>query len=128
MQRAGQLVFKPEKQLGLCGSRKELGLIKQTVSLTLDIHIQNLNEISLEDVEIDAVYQQRIYQTLFELAVVDEVNADDDGHEREAGIPCTGFWVEPTHDLILYAWNSYKTKTIVIPGSEWVLREDITIH
>ena len=128
MERAGQLVFKPEKHLGLCGSKKELGLIKQTVSLTLDINIKNLYEISLEDVEIDTVYQQRIYQTLFEMAVMDEITTDDEAHAREAGIPCTGFWVEPTHDLILYAWNSYKTKTIIIPGSEWVLRDDITIH
>jgi hypothetical protein len=43
-------------------------------------------------------------------------------------VPCTGFWIEGTLELILHAWNDYQSKTIVIPSSEWFLREDIIVH
>ena len=111
------------------GWRKRLRRIKRTVSLTLDIDAEQLNEISLEDIEIEQASQQQIYQALCDMAL----RHDREGHlahpeERPTGVPCTGFWVEETRELILFAWNQDKTKTIVVPPDEWFLRDDITVH
>ena len=103
--------------------------LKRTVSLVLDISAERLNEISLEDVEIEQDSQDQIYQALFDMAFdegVDGVIRDPD--ERPRGIPCTGFWVDDTQELVLFAWSQDKTKTIVIPAEEWFLRDDITLH
>ena len=103
--------------------------IKKTVSQTLDIETDRLNEISLEDIEIDQSSQQRIYRALYDMALLSDLYANiPDPDEAGPGVPCTGYWVEDTQELILFAWSEYKTKTIVIPSEEWFLREDITVH
>jgi hypothetical protein len=103
--------------------------IKHTVSLCLDIAAERLNEISLEDIEIEQDSQERIYKALYEMAlggVLDRRRPDCD--EAPAGVPCTGFWVEDTRELVLFAWSHERSKTIVIPPGDWFLREDITVH
>jgi len=103
--------------------------IKNTVSRTLDIATDQLNEISLEDVEIDQASQHRIYEALYDMAFLsDRTIRSIDPQETHPGVPCTGFWVEDTRELVLFAWCRHKTKTIVIPPNEWFLREDITVH
>ena len=103
--------------------------IKNTVSRALEIAMDQLNEISLEDVEIDRVSQQQIYQALYDMALLSDFTSTiDDGENANTGVPCTGFWVEDTRELVLFAWCAHKTKTIVIPPGEWFLREDITIN
>jgi hypothetical protein len=103
--------------------------IKKTVSLTLDIATDRLKEISLEDVEIDQASQQRIYQTLYDMAMLSDLPQDmEDSQENHTCVPCTGFWVEDTQELVLFAWSRDKTKTIVIPAEEWFLRDNITVH
>lgn len=102
---------------------------KRTVSFVLDIATERLNEISLEDVEIEQNSQDQIYQSLFDMALDEGCEggiSPSDQHPR--GIPCTGFWVEDTRELVLFAWSEDKTKTIVIPAEEWFLRDDITLH
>ena len=106
-----------------------LNRIKNTVSQALDIATDQLNEISLEDIEIDQASQHRIYQTLYDMAMLSELYANMPVCEENGmGVPCTGFWVEDTRELILFAWSEFKSKTIVVPPEEWFLREDITIH
>lgn len=103
--------------------------IKKTVSLTLDIATEQLNEISLEDVEIDQCSQHRIYRALYDMALIKDLYSQrPESEESSPGVPCTGFWVEDTRELVLFAWSQYKTKTIVVPSEEWFLREDITVH
>lgn len=104
--------------------------IKSNVSRALDIATEKLNEISLEDIEIERASQHRIYQALKDIALLTEQYArkPDPEEDRPAGVPCTGFWVEDTLELVLFAWSQYKTKTIVVPSEEWYLREDITVH
>ena len=103
--------------------------IKNTVSQTLDIASDRLNEISLEDIEIDQTSQDRIYQALYEMAVLNDLAPrGNDRKEAYPGVPCTGFWIEDTRELVLFAWCQHKTKTIVIPPEDWFLREDITVH
>jgi hypothetical protein len=103
--------------------------IKTTVSQSLDITTDQLNEISLEDVEIDQASQDRIYQALFNMAMLSDLSLNRmDLKETCPGVPCAGFWVEDTRELVLFAWCEYNTKTIVIPPNKWFLREDITVH
>jgi len=103
--------------------------IKQNVSQALDIAAEQLNEISLEDVEIDKSFQHRIYQALNDIAILDEHYTQlPKSGTGGPGVPCTGFWVEGTQELILFAWCQHKSKTIVVPSEEWFLREDITVH
>jgi len=103
--------------------------IKRNVSQTLDIDTDKLNEISLEDIEIEQASQHRIYQALHDIALLSDLyTSKPDQEEAHIGVPCTGFWVEDTRELVLFAWSQYKTKTIVVPSEEWFLREDITVH
>ena len=103
--------------------------IKRTVSLTLDIDAEQLNEISLEDIEIEQTSQHKIYQTLIDMTLNKNYEGILIGSEKSPrGIPCTGFWVEDTRELILFAWSRERTKTIVIPPEDWFLRDDITLH
>jgi len=103
--------------------------IKHTVSLCLDIAAERLNEVSLEDIEIEQESQDEIYKALIEMAL----NKSLEGHPADSGeppkgIPCTGFWVEGSRELILFAWSQERTKTIIIPPEDWFLRDDITLH
>lgn len=103
--------------------------IKKTVGLALDIATERLNEISLEDIEIDPSSQDRIYSDLYDMALLsDGYSQFSDSAGRPPSVPCTGFWVEDTQELVLFAWGQSKTKTIVIPPEEWFLRDDITVH
>ncbi len=129
MDRIDNMTFKSSHQMGLWYANEELKEIKKTVSRRLKIGHERLNEIALEDVEIERQSQLRIYDTLYDLAVVAEIGAHHHflGPE-DPGVPCTGFWIEDSQDLILYAWNDYQSRTIVVPRSDWFLREDIIIH
>jgi len=103
--------------------------IKNNVSRALDIATEKLNEISLEDIEIEQASQHRIYQALHDIALLTDLYATKPAPEEySSGVPCTGFWVEDTRELVLFAWSQHKTKTIVVPPEEWFLRDDITIH
>jgi len=103
--------------------------IKRTVSLTLDIAAERLNEISLEDIEIEQDSQNQVYRALHDMALSGIMEGGRSGAEGiPRGVPCTGFWVEDTRELILFTWFQEQTKTIVIPPEEWFLREDITLH
>ena len=103
--------------------------IKKAVSLALDIAAEQLNEICLEDVEIAHDSQDRIYQALYDMILWSDIEVYPQAHEAAPpSVPCTGFWVEDTQELILFAWSRDKTETIVIPSENWFLRDDITVH
>jgi hypothetical protein len=103
--------------------------IKKTVSLALDIATERLNEISLEDIEIEQDSRNEIYQALIDMTFSSNFAGNlTDSEAAPSGLPCTGFWVEGTRELILFAWSQERTKTIVIPPEDWFLRDDITLH
>ena len=111
------------------GGRDYLRRIKHTISLALDIAAEQLNEISLEDVEIEQDSQDHIYQVLYDMVLKEGVEGyprDPDASPK--GVPCAGFWVEETQELILFVWNRDWTKTIIVPPGEWFLRDDITLN
>jgi hypothetical protein len=103
--------------------------IKHSVSLALDIAAERLNEISLEDIEIEQDSQDQIYRALIDMTLKEDLDGIlRDSEAAPRGLPCTGFWVEGTRELILFAWSQERTKTIVIPPEDWFLRDDITLH
>lgn len=103
--------------------------IKRAISLALDIAAERLNEISLEDIEIERDSQDEIYQALIGMTLDENLGRiRPDFKEASRGVPCTGFWVEGTQELVLFAWSRERTKTIVIPHEDWFLRDDITLH
>lgn len=129
MDRIDNMMFKSGRQMGVWCARDEIDRIKAAVSHRLEIGYERLNEIALEDIEIEHNSQQQIYRTLYDLAKDEEISRWGLSADAERpGIPCTGFWIDGSLDLILYAWNDHQSRTIVIPQSDWFLREDIIIH
>ncbi len=129
MDRIDNMMFKTGYQVGMWCAPEEIERVKDAISFHLKIGHERLNEIAIEDIEIEIDSQQRVYRALYDLALAAEVNGGDPAPDPEGrGIPCTGFWIEGSLDLILYAWNGCQSRTIVIPQSEWFLREDIVIH
>lgn len=129
MDRIENLRFTPGRQIGLGCADEELKRIKETLGRMLHLGHEQLNDIALEDIEVEREAQQRIFSMLYDLTIVAEI--DTDSHQDRVvhqGVPCTGFWLEETLELILHAWNDYQSKTIVIPASDWFLREDIVVH
>ena len=43
-------------------------------------------------------------------------------------MPCRGYWVEDTRELVLYLRINSQLKAIVIPNDGWAVREDITLN
>ncbi len=129
MDHIANLRFTPGRQMGLWCGDDELKRIKETVCRKLRVGHDQLNEIALEDIEVERDAQQRIFSMLYDLTMVAVVSGDTVGTSSEhPGVPCTGFWIEGTLELILHAWNDDQSKTIVIPSSDWFLREDIIVH
>ncbi|MDJ0801574.1 MAG: hypothetical protein QNI89_13455 [Desulfobacterales bacterium] len=129
MDRIDNMMFTSGHPMGLWYGCDEIEVIKASVGQRLKVAHEQLNEIALEDIEIDRDSQLRIYNAFYDLALVAEISGPSllSGAEPP-GVPCTGFWIEDTEDLILYAWNDYQARTIVVPRADWFVRDDIVIH
>jgi hypothetical protein len=56
--------------------------------MMLDIASDQLNEISLEDVEIQQAYQHHIYKTLYDMVALDDLyNKVPDGQDESPRVP-----------------------------------------
>lgn len=103
--------------------------IKRELSKKLKISAGQLNEISLEDVELMDDAQRRVYRAVYEMAECGlEGSTEPARLQSENLMPCTSYWVEGSRDLVLYIWNEYLTKTIVVPEEQWAIRKDITVN
>jgi hypothetical protein len=129
MDRIDDMTFTSGHSMGLWYGGDEIDVIKENVGQRLKIAQERINEIAIEDIEIDRDSQLRIYNAFYELAVVTEISGPLlTGGTEPPGVPCTGFWVEGSQDLILYAWNDYQSQTVVVPRTDWSIRSDIVIH
>lgn len=129
MDRIDNMTFTSGPQTGLWCEYDEIEVIKECVGRRLKIAHDRLNEIALEDIEIDRDSQLRIYNAFYELAMMTQMGGQyPEGGNEPPGVPCTGFWIEDSEELILYAWNDYQSRTIVVPRSDWFIRGDIVIH
>jgi len=103
---------------------------KQQISDWTQIDKNNLNDISLEDVEMSEYALENIESAALHMAdtTIDNDVAKDLQTVFETHLGCKSYWVEHTRELILFIWNIHQAKTIVIPEEGWMLRDDITIH
>ena len=104
--------------------------IKQQISDWLNVEQNNLNEIELEDVEFEPFALQEIDKVVSQmLASNSPANQNEERSMlKNDGLPCKGFWVEGTKDLVLYVWVGNQLRAIVLPNDSWMVRNDITIN
>lgn len=107
-----------------------MGNLKQYISGSLQIDEKRLHEISLEDVQLFQDTLQDICTVVDEILIgcCPEPLAGGPLSGFNDGIPCRGYWVEGTKDLVIYIALKNLSRTIVIPQQGWMIREDITIN
>jgi len=104
--------------------------LKKYISECIVADQNSLNEISLDDVRFEENTLLCIRKTVMEmLALYDPF---DTSIERtmlyKKGVPCIGFWVENTKDLVLYFSIEEHSKTLIVDKDGWMIRDDITIN
>ena len=104
--------------------------LKKHISECTDIDKNSLNEISLDDVRFEKNTLICIKRAVMEmLAFCDPFEASVERTvQSEQGVPCIGFWVENTKDLVLYFPLKKYSKTLIVDKDGWMIRDDITIN
>jgi len=104
--------------------------LKKHISNSMDIDQISLNEISLKDVWFEKNTLICIKETVTHM--LDSYYPFDPDINRKIlyheGVPCKGFWVENTKDLILYFTMEKHSKTLIVDKNDWMIRDDITIN
>lgn len=104
--------------------------VREKISEWLEVEATRLNEISLEDVRFMPVVQTNIGNAVIRMLSLDPAVQKTvvlPTYETE-GIPCKGFWIEDTRELVVYLKVSDQLKAIVVPQDGWRLREDIVLN
>ena len=105
--------------------------LKKHIGECIDVDQSSLNEISLDDVRFEentmicirkAVMQMLALYDPFDPAAVERTML------YNKGVPCIGFWVENTKDLVLYFTIEKNFKTLIVDKNGWMIRDDITIN
>jgi hypothetical protein len=104
--------------------------LKKHIGECIYVDQSSLNEISLDDVRFEENTLLCIRKTVMQmLALYDPF---DPAIERTMlynnGVPCRGFWVENTEDLVLYFTIEKHSKTLIVDKDGWMVRDDITIN
>ena len=104
--------------------------LKKHIGDCIDVDQNSLNEISLDDVRFEENTLICIKRTVMQmLALYDPFDPEI---ERimlyNKGVPCMGFWVENTKDLVLYFSMEKHSKTLIVDKNDWMIRDDITIN
>jgi len=104
--------------------------VRQQISEWLDVEVNNLNEISLEDVRFVQFVRDNIGNAVVQMLTPNATTSRLPGIStyQADGIPCRGYWVEDTRELVLYIRISNQLKAIVVPHDGWAIREDITLN
>lgn len=104
--------------------------LKKHIGECVDIDQSRLNEISLDDVRFEENTLIFIKRTLMQmLNLYDPFEpAMECNMLYERGVPCKGFWVENTKDLVLYFTIEKYFKTLIVDKDGWMIRDDITIN
>ncbi|MBW1702139.1 MAG: hypothetical protein JRJ69_16615 [Deltaproteobacteria bacterium] len=104
--------------------------IKRQISEWLNVAQETLNEIELEDIEFAEFAQQNINNAVAQMLSLNNniILSSEQAMPRTKGIPCKGFWVENTKDLVLYVLNGNQSKAIVVPKQGWMIKDGITIN
>lgn len=104
--------------------------LKKHISKCIEIDQIRLNEISLKDVWFEEntliCIREAVLHMLESYYPFDpDINRKVLNHE---GVPCKGFWVENTKDLVLYFTIEKNFKTLIVDKDDWMVRDDITIN
>ena len=104
--------------------------LKKHISEYIDVDQRSLNEISLDDVRFEEntliCIREAVLHMLESYYPFDpDINRKILYHE---GVPCKGFWVENTKDLVLYFTIEKHFKTLIVDKGDWMIRDDITIN
>ena len=104
--------------------------LKKHISECIDVDQSSLNEISLADVRFEESTLNCIRKAVMPMLTL--YNHFDSGKERtmldEKCVPCIGFWIENTKDLVLYFTIQKHFKTLIVDKDGWTIRDDITIN
>ncbi len=104
--------------------------LKKHISQCIDVDQISLNEISLDDVRFEENTLICIRRTVMKmLALCDPFDpAVELTMHNKRSVPCIGFWVENTKDLVLYFSMEKHSKTLIVDKDDWMVRDDITIN
>jgi len=103
---------------------------RQQISQWLKVEQHCLNEIALEDVRFMPTVEDNIGNAVVQMLSLDQKTANSAGlstYQADA-IPCKGFWVEETKELVVYLRICKQLKAIVVPHEGWKVREDVTMN
>jgi len=105
--------------------------LKELIRDVFDVEMDSLHNIEIQDVDFTPVARREIDKTVDEMSSLVEMPIDVPGGPMlsfEETIRCEGFWIEKTRDLVLYLWDGYQSKMILLGSNNWGIRSDITIH
>jgi len=104
--------------------------LKQYISESINVDQSCLNEISLDDVRFVEDTQICIRKAVIQmLALYEPFNPSfEQTILYTKGVPCIGFWIENTKDLVLYFSIENQSRTIIVHRNGWMIRDDITIN
>jgi len=104
--------------------------LKKQIGDCIDVDHNSLNEISLDDVRFDENALICIRRTIMKMLTLYEPLDPAIEHTMlyNKGVPCIGFWVENTKDLVLYFAIEKHFKTLIVEKNGWTIRDDITIN
>ena len=104
--------------------------LKQRISKWINVEQNRLNEISIEDVKLNPAAQTSVNRIVSEMLLsgYPVLSFQDSQGLLADGIPCRGYWVESTEDLVIYLRIHKLSRTIVLPRSCWIVRDDISIN
>ena len=104
--------------------------LKKHIGECIYVDQSSLNEISLDDVRFEENTLICIRRAVMEmLALYDPFDpvVELTMHNNKS-VPCIGFWVENTKDLVLYFSMEKHSKTLIVDKNDWMIRDDITIN
>jgi hypothetical protein len=103
---------------------------KKHISECTDIEQISLNEISIDDIWFEENTLLCIREALMQMLKSYYPFESDINRITffDKGVPCRGFWVEHTQDLVLYFTIEKHFKTFIVDKDDWMVRDDITIN
>ena len=107
-----------------------MSILKKNISECIDVDQISLNEISINDIWFEentliCIREAMMHMLDSHYPFDPDINRKILYHE---GVPCKGFWVENTKDLVLYFTIEKHFKTLIVDKDDWMVRDDITIN
>jgi len=104
--------------------------LKELISELFEVDLNHLHNIEVRDIEFGPSAKQEIGKTVGEMASLGGISTDMPKYDFKPtdGVFCQGFWIESTQDLVLYLWDTYQARAILLSSNNWEIRNDVTLH